>query len=71
MMSTIDTSASRRIDKLVGELQMARNYLQSEGERVRQMMARYIHLADTASASVKIIANVLLCLFELLSINQL
>ena len=55
----------------MGERQMARNYLQSEGERVRQMMARYIHLADTASASVKIIANVLLCLFELLSINQL
>ena len=45
------------IDKLMGELQMARDYLQSESERVRQMMARYAHLAETASASVKIIAD--------------
>ena len=45
------------IDKLMGELQTARNYLQSEGERVRRMTARYAHLAETASASVKIIAE--------------
>ena len=45
------------IDKLVGELQTARNYLQSEGERLRQMTARYTHLAQTASASVKMIAE--------------
>jgi hypothetical protein len=45
------------IDKLMGELQMARDYLQSEGDRVRHMMARYAHLAETASASVKIIAD--------------
>jgi hypothetical protein len=45
------------IDKLMGELQLARDYLQSEGDRVRQMMARYAHLAETASASVKIIAD--------------
>jgi hypothetical protein len=45
------------IDKLMAELQTARNYLQSEGERVRRMTARYAHLAQTASASVKIIAE--------------
>jgi hypothetical protein len=45
------------IDRLMGELQTARNYLQSEGEKVRQMTARYAHLAQTASASVKIIAE--------------
>jgi hypothetical protein len=45
------------IDKLMEELQTARNYLQSEGERVRRMTARYAHLAETASASVKIIAE--------------
>jgi hypothetical protein len=45
------------IGKLMGELQTARDYLQSEGERVRQMMARYAHLAETASASVKIMAD--------------
>jgi hypothetical protein len=31
--------------------------LQSEGERVRRMTIRYAHLAQTASASVKIIAE--------------
>jgi hypothetical protein len=45
------------IDKLMGELQTARDYLQSEGERVRRMTVRYAHLAQTASASVKIIAE--------------
>jgi hypothetical protein len=45
------------IDKLMRELQTARDYLQSEGERVRQMLARYAHLAETASASVTIIAD--------------
>jgi hypothetical protein len=45
------------IDKLMGELQTARDYLQSEGERVRRMTARYARLAETASASVKIIAE--------------
>jgi len=45
------------INKLVGELLFARDYLQSEGERVRQMNARYAHLAQTASDSVKIISE--------------
>ena len=30
------------IDNLVSELQEARNYLQSEGERIRAEIARYI-----------------------------
>jgi hypothetical protein len=45
------------IDKLMGELQTARDYLQAEGEKVRRMTARYAHLAETASASVKVIAE--------------
>lgn len=45
------------IDKIMAELQMARDYLQSEAERVRQVNGRYAHLAQTASASVKIIAE--------------
>ena len=36
---------------------IARDYLQSEGERVRQANARYAKLAQTASASVKTIAG--------------
>lgn len=45
------------IDKIMAELQMARDYLQSEAERVRRVNGHYAHLAQTASASVKIIAE--------------
>ena len=39
------------IDRLMAELQAARDYLQAEGERVRQINANYAHSAQTASAS--------------------
>ncbi len=45
------------IEKLIDELQTARNYLEAEGERVRRLSNRYAHLTQTASASVKIIAE--------------
>ena len=45
------------IEKLMGELLVARDYLQAEGERVRQMTGRYAHLAQTASASARTIAD--------------
>jgi len=45
------------IEKLMEELRTARDYLRSEGERVRRINARYAHLTKTASASVKIIAE--------------
>ena len=44
------------IEKLMKELRLP-TYLHSEGERVRRLNARYTHLAQTASASVKIIAE--------------
>jgi hypothetical protein len=47
------------IDNLVSELQEARSYLQSEGERVRAEVAHYAALAEAASASVKTIFDVL------------
>src|SRR3954453_15927370 len=45
------------IDNLVSELQEARDYLQSEGERIRAETVRYISLTGAASASVKIISD--------------
>ncbi len=45
------------IEKLMGELLVARDYLQSEGERVRQVTDRYAHLTQTASASARIISE--------------
>jgi hypothetical protein len=54
---TVGVTSIADIEKLMAELLVARDYLQSEGERVRHMNARYGHLAQTASASVKIIAE--------------
>jgi hypothetical protein len=45
------------IEKLMADLQTARDYLEAEGERVRRLTTRYAHLTQTASASVKIIAE--------------
>src|SRR5580693_9551931 len=41
------------IEGLMAELQVARDYLQAEGERVRRANANYARLAQTASASAR------------------
>ena len=41
----------------MAELLVARDYLQVEGERVRRINANYSHLAQTASASAKVIVE--------------
>jgi hypothetical protein len=45
------------IERLVAELQAARDYLLAEGERVRRANANYAHLAQTASASARVIVE--------------
>jgi hypothetical protein len=45
------------IEKLMGELHAARDYLQSEGERLRRDTARYAHLTQSALSSVKMISE--------------
>ena len=45
------------IEKLMEELHAARDYLQSEGERIRRDAARYAHLTQSASSSVKMISE--------------
>ena len=45
------------IAKLIEELQIARDYLKAEGDRVHRLTTRYAHLTQTASASVKVIAE--------------
>ena len=45
------------IERLMAELKAARAYLQAEGERVRLINANYAHLAQTASASARVIAD--------------
>jgi hypothetical protein len=43
--------------KGLAELQAARDYLQAEGKRVRRVNANYAHLAQTASASARVIID--------------
>jgi hypothetical protein len=45
------------IEGLVAELKAARDYLEAEGERVRRVNANYAQLAQTASATARIIAE--------------
>lgn len=45
------------IDRLMDDLQIARDYLQSEGEKLRRVTSSYAHLARTASASAKVISE--------------
>jgi hypothetical protein len=45
------------IEKLIAELQAARSYLRSEGERLQRELSRYEHLSQTAFGSVKVIAQ--------------
>jgi hypothetical protein len=44
-------------ERLLSELQEAKNFLQSEGERIQRETAQYTNLARTASASGKIISD--------------
>ena len=53
----VGATSIEEIEKLMEELRIARDYLRSEGERVRRMNAHYAHLTRTASASVKIITE--------------
>ena len=43
------------IDRLMAEMQLAREFLQSEGDRVEQETVRYANLAQAASVTSKII----------------
>ena len=57
LIDKVSTTSIAEIENLISELETVRNYLKTEGDRVQQAMARYAHLSDTASASVKIIAE--------------
>ena len=57
LIHNVGAPSIAEFEKLIGELQEVRNFLQSEGERIRQETARYMNLAQMASASVKIILD--------------
>jgi hypothetical protein len=45
------------LERLIGELQEARTYLQAEGERIEREAVGYVQLSQTALESVKIISE--------------
>jgi hypothetical protein len=59
LIRSVGLTSVTDIDNLVSELQEARDYLRSEGERIRAEVAHYAALAGAASASVKIILDAL------------
>jgi hypothetical protein len=55
LVQPIGATSIAEIEKLIGELQETRNFLESEGERIQRETARYIDLTQRALASVRII----------------
>jgi hypothetical protein len=55
LIQNVGATSIAEFEKLIGELQEVKNFLQSEGERIRQETARYMNLTQMASTSVKII----------------
>src|SRR3954462_12510662 len=57
LVQKVGAGSIAEIERLISDLQAARNYLKAEADRIQQDTARYAHLSDTASASVKIITE--------------
>jgi hypothetical protein len=55
LVQKIEARSIAEIEKMIGEMQEAKNFLQTEWERIQRETARYMKLAQTASASVEII----------------
>jgi hypothetical protein len=55
LVQKVGATSIAEIEKLIGKLQEAKDFLQSEGERVQCEVANYTNLTRMASASVKII----------------
>ena len=53
----VGATSIAEIEKMIGELQEAKDFLQSEGERVQRGTEQYTTLTQMASASVKIISD--------------
>ncbi len=49
LIQKIGATSIAEIEKLIGELQETRNFLESEGQRIQRETARYINLTQRAS----------------------
>jgi hypothetical protein len=57
LVEKVGAKSLAEIEKMIGELQQAKDFLQSEGERVQRETEQYTTLTQMASASVKIISD--------------
>jgi hypothetical protein len=55
LIEKVGATTIAEIDRLIAELQEAKSYLQSEGERIEQETVRYTNLAEMALFTTKII----------------
>jgi len=55
LIQKVGAASIAEIDRLIAELQEAKSYLQSEGERIEREMVRYANLTQMALASAMII----------------
>jgi hypothetical protein len=57
LVQKVGATSIAEIEKLIGKLQEAKDFLKSEGDRVQREVANYTNLTQMASASVKIISD--------------
>jgi hypothetical protein len=57
LVQKITAKSTAEMERLIGELQQARDHLQSEGERIEREVAHHVALSQTALESVKIISE--------------
>jgi hypothetical protein len=57
LIQKIGVTSTAEFETLIGELQEARSYLESEGERIQREAVRYAKLSQNAASSVKFISE--------------
>jgi hypothetical protein len=57
LVEKIGATSIAEVEKMIGELQAAKDFLESQGERVQRETEHYTTLTQMASASVKIISD--------------
>jgi hypothetical protein len=57
LVQKIGATSIAEVEKMIGELQAEKDFLESEGERVQREAEHYTTLTQMASASVKIISD--------------
>jgi hypothetical protein len=57
LIQKIKVTSTAEFEKLIGELQQARSYLEFEGERIQREAVDYAELSQAASSSLKVISE--------------